>query len=434
MSQTDLAFVSSEFDIFAHKPVQLAILDTKVLHFKPVASVDQSDLEFLVPADFDTYIDTEFKLYVRGQLTKPDGSDLDASDHTAGVNNFLHSLFSQCTIILNGTTITQSGDLYNYRSVLETLLSYGTDATVSHLTNCYWYKDQGDMKPCDPTKAESTNTGFIDRWNRQKQSKVTEMIGRVHSDICNVPKFLLPGIKLQIKFTKAKRSFYLMSTDAESKTTFKFLDAQLLVKRIKANPKIPMAHETLLKTELALYPITRVELKTFTFSAGPKSLSIDQAVIGRIPKRLLFTMVDNTDFLGAVNTNPYNFQHFGLSTFVMYVNGKQIPTEGLNIDTGHEKTSVMAYNSLFEGSGIHHSNSGLQITHDMYISGYFMLLFDLTPDLAASEGHTSPVESGNIRIELSFKDALKKAVTCLLYLEYDNSVRVDSLRTVTTDF
>ena len=65
---------------------------------------------------------------------------------------------------------------------------------------------------------------------------------------------------------------------------------------------------------------------------------------------------------------------------------------------------------------------------------YFMLLFDLTADLAASEGHTSPVESGNICIELSFKEALKEAITCLLYLEYDNSVRVDSSRTVTTDF
>jgi hypothetical protein len=167
MSQTGLAFVSSEFDIFAPKLVQLAIQDIKVVHFKHIASVDQSDLEFLVPADYDTYIDTEFKLYVRGKLTKADGSDLDASDHTAGVNNFLHSLFSQCTIILNGTIITKSGDLYNYRSVLETLLSYGTDATISHLTNAYWYKDQGDMKPCDPTKDESTNTGFIDRWNRE---------------------------------------------------------------------------------------------------------------------------------------------------------------------------------------------------------------------------------------------------------------------------
>jgi len=49
----------------------------------------------------------------------------------------------------------------------------------------------------------------------------------------------------------------------------------------------------------------------------------------------------------------------------------------------------MGYRTLFEGSGIHHSNSGLQITPDKYINEFFMLVFDLTPDLAASEGHTS---------------------------------------------
>jgi hypothetical protein len=69
----------------------------------------------------------------------------------------------------------------------------------------------------------------------------------------------------------------------------------------------------------------------------------------------------------------------------------------------------------------------------MYINEYFMLLYDLTPDLAASEGHTSPVEVGTIRIELTFKEALKEAMTRLLYLEY-NSVRVDSLRSITTDY
>jgi len=58
------------------------------------------------------------------------------------------------------------------------------------------------MMLCDPTKAESTNNGFIDRCNKQKQSKEIEMFGRIHSDICNAPKFLLPGLQLQVKFTK----------------------------------------------------------------------------------------------------------------------------------------------------------------------------------------------------------------------------------------
>jgi hypothetical protein len=128
-------------------------------------------------------------------------------------------------------------------------------------------------------------------------------------------------------------------------------------------------------------------------------------------------MIENRDFLGTINTNPFKFQYFGLRTFTMSVNGRQIPTETLTIDPGHEKTTTLAYKNLFEGSGIHRANSGLLITHDMYINGHFIFLFDLTPDLAASEGQTSPVEAGNIRIELTFKEALKEAITCLLYLE-----------------
>ena len=115
-------------------------------------------------------------------------------------------------------------------------------------------------------------------------------------------------------------------------------------------------------------------------------------------------------------------------------NGKQIPIGGMYLNTDHEKTSVMAYRTLFEASGFHHANLGLHITHDMYVTGYFMLLFDLTPDWGASDGLTSHPDSGNIRIELKFKKTLTVPITCLLYLEYDDCVRIDSSRIVTTDF
>ena len=100
----------------------------------------------------------------------------------------------------------------------------------------------------------------------------------------------------------------------------------------------------------------------------------------------------------------------------------------------HEKTFVMGYRTLFEGSGIHHSNTGLQITHDMYINGFFMLLFHLAPDHAASEAHTSLSEIGNTRIDLKFSRPLPDAFTCLLYLEYDSTVLINLSRNFTTDF
>jgi hypothetical protein len=240
---------------------------------------------------------------------------------------------------------------------------------------------------------------------------------------------------VNIRLTRARREFYLMAHDPHSKVSFKILEARLLVRHIELNPSILHAHNTTLEAGgLAKYHLTRVDVKTFTFAAGSHSLSIDNTVLGLLSKRLLFTLVKNKDYVGTLNSNPYNFRHYGIREFELYVNGRQIPSEGLHIDTGHEKTTVMGYRTLFEASGIRHSNAGLQITHDMYIAGYFMLLFDLTPDRGASECHISHPTNGNIRIEARFKDALPDAVTCLLYMKYDNCVRIDKNRAVTTDF
>jgi len=210
----------------------------------------------------------------------------------------------------------------------------------------------------------------------------------------------------------------MMSKEPDSKITFKFLDAQLLVKSVKFDHVTPLAHVATLNTgALERYNMTRVELKTFTFSAGSKSMSIDNAVLGLVPKRLLFTMVKNANFVGTIDTNPYKFHHYDIIDFSLFVNGKHYPNEGLSLGMDHEKTSVMGNRTLFEGSGIHHSNAGHQITHDMFVNGYFMLLFYLTPDQGASESHTSHPEQGNIRVEIKFAKTLPEAITCLLYLD-----------------
>ena len=147
-----------------------------------------------------------------------------ASDHTGFNNNLLHSLFSQCNVHLNGVTITQSSEHYNYRSYFETLLTFGTDAAARHLTNAYLYRDTGDMLPCDPTTANvtaMTNRGFITR-EKLCASKELQLYGRLHTDLFNVPLVLLPVVSLQIRLMKARPSFYTISKEVDSKTTSNF--------------------------------------------------------------------------------------------------------------------------------------------------------------------------------------------------------------------
>jgi hypothetical protein len=145
-------------------------------------------------------------------------------------------------------------------------------------------------------------------------------------------------------------------------------------------------------------------------------------------------MIKKHRLLGSMDSNPYNFRHYDINHFAMYVNGRQIPPEGLSLNMNHEKTALIGYKTLFEVSGIHHSKSGHQITPDKYINGFFFLVFDLTPDIVALEGHTSDPVNGHIRLELKFANPLPDPLVCLLYLEYDNSVLIDAMRTVTTDF
>jgi hypothetical protein len=92
---------------------------------------------------------------VRGKIIGGDGKDLHASDFTAGTNNFLNSLFSQCSISLNGVNITPASELYPYRSYRESLLTYGSDAANSHLRNAYWYLDEGDVLARVPTASRT---------------------------------------------------------------------------------------------------------------------------------------------------------------------------------------------------------------------------------------------------------------------------------------
>jgi len=93
MSAAEILSVSSDFDIFAHKPIQTSILETVESVYKRISPVEQSEMEFLIPADSDTYIDLDIKLYVLGKLLSGEGKDLD-KDFTAVTNNFLLSLFS----------------------------------------------------------------------------------------------------------------------------------------------------------------------------------------------------------------------------------------------------------------------------------------------------------------------------------------------------
>ena len=96
------------------------------------------------------------------------------------------------------------------------------------------------------------------------------------------------------------------SKDADSKAVLRILEAQLLVKSVRPNSAYLVAHNTALQVgAFSRYNMTKVERKTFTQAKGSHSLSINNALLGPIPKRLLFVMLDNTEFTGSLTNNSF---------------------------------------------------------------------------------------------------------------------------------
>ena len=114
--------------MFSVPPTQTSMESGKRnwIEYHPLTSVaDGSPIEFEISGSGEDYIDFgNSMLYVQAKIVQPNGTDLGAAANTAPVNVFLHSLFSQVDIQLNGTLITSSTNTYPYRAILETL-SYG---------------------------------------------------------------------------------------------------------------------------------------------------------------------------------------------------------------------------------------------------------------------------------------------------------------------
>lgn len=109
------------------------------------------------------------------------------------------------------------------------------------------------------------------------------------------------------------REFYILSAKADTGVFFMFLDAKLHLRHVHPSPTIQLAHKKGLEKVNARYT-SRVAVKSFTFGAASKSVSIDNALLETLSKRLLLTILRNTNFTGSP-CYPLIFQAFWSQSF-----------------------------------------------------------------------------------------------------------------------
>ncbi|XP_023289846.1 uncharacterized protein F54H12.2-like [Orussus abietinus] len=213
------------------------------------------------------------------------------------------------------------------------------------------------------------------------------------------------------------------------------LEASLFVRRVNVNPGILLSHERALAKTTAKYPLTRVEVKVMSMHSGLHGETLDNAILGQLPKRIILGFVDNRAFNGDRKLNPFNFAHYNINYLSLYVDGIQVPSKPLQPDFTKNRLYVDAYHTLFSGTGRHFLDQGNCIDREKYPDGYCLFAFDLTPDLSANENsHWNLIRHGSVRIEVRFENALSSTVNCIIYAEYENVLEIDASRHVLVDF
>ena len=423
----------AELDLFSMPPTNTSMESGTYEENNPVSPLDSvGDIEFNIESGYQDYIDIgRTYIVVRARVTKGKAEKLKKDAKVAPINNWLHSLFSQVNISMNNKLITPSLNTYPWRAYLENLLSFGSEAKNNQGTSHLWYADTGNMNEDNPVADKPTNLGMAARGQLIGESKSVEMIGRLHSDIFHQNRYLPPGIELCIKLSRSDPCFHLIGAEEGYHTHLEAVS--IFVRKVKLNPAISVQHNKLLNSgKMMKYPIRRAEVTSHIINANVFNKTIDQLIVGQLPRRLILGMISNASHSGQITENPFNFQTFGLKYLSLTKDSVAIPSKPLtpNFKEGHFLSSYM---SLLEGTGLIHTDRGNGINRSNYAHGFTLFAFDLTPDMAEG-GHVDPIKHGKISLSVQFEKALEQTINIIVYAEYDNVIQIDRAKNVTADY
>ena len=465
----------SEVDLFSVPPTQQSLERGRWIDYAPLSSVQNPDsaITFLI-AGTDEYIDlSKTILTVTGNIMKKDGTTKligGGQSNVAPVNNFLHSLFRQVDVYLNGKQVTPAMGTYAYRSYIETLLSYDVSAKESQFSSALYYKDTatkmdevGSLPSSKTityvtdvdTKAKDTfslpvpgtgNQGFAKRSKFIRNGNQFVLSGPIFADIFMTDRLLLNMLDLKVVLNRSTDAFCLMEIGNSSpiEPRVHLTDVVLKIRKVKVDQPVSDGVERMLKQTPALYPIRRVECKILTILENLPNIRQDNIFSGIIPKSFVFGLVVVDAYNGTYGTNPYNFAHFGVTSVSLTANGQEIPFKQLTLKypkdskgkvnpaTDDELDFDEAYNTLFSGTGKIYSNAGLDISREDYPGGFALYAFDLTPDMCKSSDYFNTVQRGSLTLALTLRKQTH-AIGIVCYGDFENVIRIDAERNAIYD-
>lgn len=434
--------LSDAMDFFSSPPVSITEEESYMMKIHPSSSIaNNAPLVYDFDVDDSHYADlSNCYHYVRFKILKSDrtsaiappadGADLTDDHKVAPINYYSNTLFQNVELHLNGELVETSNNLYPYKALMQTFLSYDVTCKNMQLAVGGYYADQGDIDT-DATRtalgaAGCSNKGLHERYELSKFSKPFSTFTPLHLDFCTQNRYVQNRTNIKIRLTRVNDKFGLIANSENKNFTYVIEEAYLVVRMVKPRESLRLAVEEAAATSQIKYPMKSCEMRFFTFAGTSNTLSEPSLYSGHLPTRIALALVDTAALDGDYKKSPFNFKPFEVNEIDVKINGKSVTTDPLKINMTNNDY-LLPYFYMYHSTGGLLSNESL-ISYKAYKSGNFIYVFDLTNDGEHGLDHFHPPRSGVISLDMRVTNPPGTPVSLVVMFEKETIVTCDEDR------
>jgi len=415
------SFSTSHFDYKTEEPIENSCKRNYSVPIRPLGSLDNESgqFTFIIEPQGTSYLQIDgVDIYLRLKIVRPDGTNMVAADVVAPVNNLFGALWEKIDIMFNDTTsIGQSAEYTDLKSILETILSYGGDARDNQLPSRMFYPDTpGQINNHSIDRGADNNNvlneGFVMRHEKVSQSRSFEMFGPVCQSFFRTDKNLAPGNKLTMTFyLNNLKKLFCHDLGENRHFKIKFEEFTLKTWRIRNEKEF----SKLKPGYLEKYNFTEGLVQCFTVPAGIDHEHLLCQHGGVIPPQMVVVQVAADAWAGDYTRNAYEFQNFNIKSTSLTINGEERPSQKIHFNFNHNNPIMLeGYNYTLQNIGVYKTNVGCSLNEDAFKTHHFIMVHDNTPDRCAG-AHTHASDTGNVVLNIEWHAALEETTLIFVY-------------------
>ena len=412
---------SSSLEFFSETPSQNDIINGRFQKIAPETGItgDTNQVDFTVSGENEvidlnnTFIQTTLRL-VTGA-----GAAIAGGLEACPINYLGATFWQQIKLTMGNDWVTTVSD-QPYRAMMETLSSMGEGPMKTWLQAGGWHKDTAGKHDV----IGDDNEGFKKRKAMAAGSNHIKLFSRIHCDVFNQDKYLIPGVPLKLSMTRHSNDFCIMAAADDADVKLEIVDVNLFVNKLELIGSKLIETKTQLQSHDAKYNYSAIQLFTKIEARGPLSTTVfPRFSTDDVPSRILIGMVSNEAFNGKKTKNPFNFQPFNIKSINVTVDGKSIHATTQDFNPVKKDYDV-AYWGLQHATGYRYKNDGLSISKDEYADGNFLMAYDLSPT-QCDGSYKDPIKSGKLAIDLKFSVAIPHTINIIVVADFERLLTIN---------